>query len=216
MPQLASHHEDAIRAVGTGQSDTDAERALSTIAKMPGHALRQALQAMDASQLTGFVQNIHVVNDELAVRELSDAVAGLRSSTSPSVARAVQATENVWRGIDEEFGLLKSGQVSELMGASRNNREFVSTRRRNGELLGAWRNSSYLYPGFQFDGQSGKVHPWVKPLLQLADELGQSAANVVFWMVTPSTLFDGARPVDRTSDGDKLVELARRSWSVQW
>lgn len=148
--------------------------------------------------------------------ELENALSRLRSVVDPATARAAQATENVWREIADEFGLLNSGEVGDLLGASKSNREFVSIRRTRGELLGVVRNNGYLYPGFQFDRSTGTIRTWVKPLLELASEHSLSAADVLFWMMSPTTYFNGDRPADHAREGDQLLDVAGRSWSVQW
>ena len=38
--------------------------------------------------------------------------------TDPAIARAVQATENVWRAVESEFGLLSSPEVDTFLRAS--------------------------------------------------------------------------------------------------
>ncbi|WP_158297143.1 type II toxin-antitoxin system VapB family antitoxin [Zhihengliuella sp. ISTPL4] len=148
--------------------------------------------------------------------ELENALSRLRSVVDPATARAAQATENVWREIADEFGLLKSGEVGALLGASKSNREFVSIRRNRGELLGVVRNNGYLYPGFQFDRSTGTIKAWVKPLLELAREHSMGAVDVLFWMMTPTIYFGGDRPADHAGEGDRLLDVAGRSWSVHW
>lgn len=148
--------------------------------------------------------------------ELENALSRLRSVVDPATARAAQATENVWREIADEFGLLKSSEVGDLLGASKSNREFISIRRTRGELLGIVRNNGYLYPGFQFDRSTGAIRSWVKPLLELAGEHSMGAADVLFWMMSPTTYFGGDRPADHAREGDQLLDVAGRSWSVQW
>ena len=148
--------------------------------------------------------------------ELENALSRLRSVVDPATARAAQATENVWREIAEEFGLLTSSEVGVLLGASKSNREFVSIRRNRGELLGVVRNNGYLYPGFQFDRSTGAIRAWVKPLLELARNHSISAVDVLFWMMSPTTYLNGDRPADHPGEGDRLLNVAGRSWFVRW
>lgn len=159
--------------------------------------------------------NVRDVDDDAASHELENDLFGLHSVVDPATARAAQATENVWREIANEFGLLESSEVSALLGASKGNLEFVSIRRNSGELLGVVRNNGYLYPGFQFDRSTGTIREWVRPLLELAREHRMGAGDVLFWMMSPTTYFGGDRPADHMNDGDQLLDIARRSWSVE-
>lgn len=203
MAQLASHPDEEVR------------HAIEVLAAADGQVIEQQIRAVDDRGVR-FLFKVRQVDDNVATHDLETALSGLRSSVDPAVARAAQATENVWREVDAEFGLLKSGEVGALLGASKSNREFVAVRRNRGELLGVVRNNGYLYPGFQFEQQTGTVRSWVKPLLELAAETGQGAADVLFWMMSPTTYFNGDRPADHVNDGDLLLDVARRAWSVQW
>lgn len=193
----------------------DIRRALDVLEAADGSQIERELRAVDARGRTVLVK-LRKIDDSLAALDLEDALAGLPRTVDPATARAAQATENVWREVADEFGLLKSGEVSTLLGASAANRGFAATRRRRGELLGVERNSVFLFPGFQFDRPAGVVRPWVAPLLALASVHDQSPADVLFWMMSPTTLFDGDRPADHADDADGLVDAARRAWSVEW
>ncbi|WP_165310890.1 hypothetical protein [Microbacterium protaetiae] len=160
------------------------------------------------------------VRDTLVHRRATDVLASamgsLATAVDPATARAVQATENVWRQIDTEFGLLSSSEVGGLLGARGANRTYAADLRKRGELLGAQRKNAYVYPGFQFDHNAGAVRPWVTRLLELADEQKRSAADVVMWMMAPTTYFDGDRPVDHVGDTERLLSVASRSWGIVW
>lgn len=197
------------------RADEEVGHALAVIAAADKTVLRKQIHAQKALGKP-FLLSLEIDEDNVAVEELEDALSDLRSTVDPEVARAAQATENVWREIADNFGLLKSSEVSALLGASKSNREFVSTRRARGELLGVVRNNGYLYPGFQFDRTAGTIKAWVKPLLQLAEKHSMGAADVLFWMMSPTTYFDGARPTDHVDDADRLLDVASRAWDVEW
>lgn len=203
MSSLASYPEEEIR------------HAIEVLAATDDELIEEQILA-HADLGIGFLVKVRGVDDSVATHELTKALSGLRSVVDPATARAAQATENVWREIADEFGLLKSSEVGELLGASKSNREFASIRRNRGELLGVVRNNGYLYPGFQFDRSTGAIRSWVKPLLELAGEHSMGAADVLFWMMSPTTYFGGDRPADHTNDGDQLLDVARRSWSIEW
>lgn len=201
MAQLASHNEEEVR------------HAIEVLAAADGRIIEKQVRAV-SDRGVQFLNKVRGVEDSVTLHDLENALAGPRSVVDPATARAAQATENVWREVADDFGLLKSGEVSAILGASKNNREFVSIRRDRGELLGVVRNNGYLYPGFQFDRSTGAIRSWVKPLLELAIERNQSASDVLFWMMSPTTYFNGDRPADHVEDGDRLIDVARRAWSV--
>lgn len=203
MAQLASHPDEEVR------------HAMAVLAAADDRVIENQIRAQKTLGKT-FLLKLGIVGDNVAVEELEDALSGLRSTVDPEVARAAQATENIWREIADNFGLLKSSDIGALLGASKSNREYASTRRARGELLGVYRNNGYLYPGFQVDRQSGTVRAWVKPLLQLAEQHSMGAADVLFWMMSPTTYVGGARPADHVDDGDLLLDVAGRAWAVEW
>jgi hypothetical protein len=131
--------------------------------------------------------------------------------TDPAIARAVQATENVWRAVESEFGLLSSPEVDTLLRASN-----ASDLRQRGELLAILRRNGYVFPGFQFDHEAGAVRLWIAPLLTLAERNERSTADVIMWMMSPTTYFDGDRPADHVGDVQRLLSVAERTWSIEW
>lgn len=197
------------------QPEEDVRHAIEVLAAADDGLIEKQIRAID-TRAADLLAKLRAVDDRFAVHELESTLARLRAVVDPATARAAQATENVWRTVADEFGLLKSGEVGALLGASKSNREFVAIRRRRGELLGVPRNNAYLYPGLQFDRSSGTIRSWVTPLLAIADENGQSASDVLFWMVSPSTYFAGDRPADHVTEGTQLLDIAQRAWSVQW
>lgn len=203
MAQFASHPDEEVR------------HAIEVLAAADDRVIERQIRAVNDRGVQ-FLNKVRVVEDHVGLHELENALAGLRSVVDPATARAAQATENVWREVDDDYGLLKSGDVSEILGASKKNREFVSIRRNRGELLGVVRNNGYLFPGFQFDRTTGTIRSWVKPLLELAAQSNQGATDVLVWMMSPTTYFSGDRPADHVEDGDRLVDVARRAWSVEW
>ena len=151
-----------------------------------------------------------------AVDSLERALGALPTAVDPATARSVQATENVWRRVETEFGLLSSSQVSSLLGASNGNRAFTSELRKRSALLAAQRKNGYVFPGFQFDREAGEVRSWVAPLLTLAQSNERSAPGVIMWMMSPTTYFDGDRPADHVDDAQRLLDVAERAWGLEW
>lgn len=152
-----------------------------------------------------------------SIQSLGDAATHLKDPLSPPAARAVVAAERAWRSIEEEFGMLSSVEVAELMGARSGNRTFASHRRSAGKLLGVRRGNRYVYPGFQFDRATGVTLPVLEPLLKLANEAAWSPESVALWSCGPSRHLDDKRPVDALVGNPELVlEAAEKRMLPQW
>ncbi|MCW2131723.1 hypothetical protein B0G38_000873 [Arthrobacter sp. VKM Ac-2550] len=72
--------------------------------------------------------------------------AAIETSVSPEVVQSIQATENAWRAIEAEFGLLSSIEVSTAVGCSTPNRSFAYDQRKAGRLIAASRPEGLRYP----------------------------------------------------------------------
>ncbi|MGO4433826.1 hypothetical protein AB4Y88_11155, partial [Paenarthrobacter sp. RAF9] len=103
-----------------------------------------------------------------SISALGPAMAAFKGTTSPQLARAIQATENAWKGVEAEYGLLGSMEVARLIGSGKSGRSFASDQHAAGKLIGIKRGNKVLYPGFQFDRASGKAHASVPALLGMA------------------------------------------------
>jgi hypothetical protein len=204
MPRAASPHEEEVR------------RALEVLSTATPAVLDRAIETFSAQlpSVAGAVRD--AVAHQHSVDELESALVGLPTALDPATTRAAQATENVWRRIADEFGLLSSSQVSALLGAANANRVYAAQRRQRGELLAAQRKNAYVFPGFQFDREAGEARPWVAPLLSLAGRHDRSAADVIMWMMSPTTYFDGGRPVDHVDAPRRLLDVADRAWGIEW
>ena len=202
MTQLASHPEDDVR-----------------------HAL-EVLDGADIAIVVGELENVHAsssgvlntIRSALAYRAATDSLASFIASQSttvdPATARAVQATETVWRQVERDFGLYSSTEAGALLGAG--NRAYASSLRKRGELLGVERKNAFVFPGFQLDRVAGTIRPWVKPLLALAEQHERTTADVVLWMMAPTTYLGGDRPVDHVTDPERLLSVAKNAWGVEW
>lgn len=163
---------------------------------------------------------VDLAQEQSALDDLGGAMARMPQSVSPATARAAQATENSWKAIASEFGLLSSTEVAGILGSSSSKtamRSLANDMRTAGRLLAVRRLNRYLYPAFQFDRARGRVLPVVAPLLKLARDRSWNEEDVVLWMVSPTTyLEEGSRPVDHIEDVDLLTSVADRAWSVDW
>lgn len=145
---------------------------------------------------------------------LSPAMAGAASPVSPQLARSAQATENAWRAIEEEFGLLTSTEAAQQMGYG-SNRTWASAQRRDGKLLGIRRGGAYRYPGFQLDPD---VMPLIGELIALARHHGWSDESLVLWLCSPSGWMpEDRRPAEFLNEQPGTVRAAAASaMAPQW
>lgn len=150
------------------------------------------------------------------VAALGPALAEIDTPVSPQLARSLAATENAWRRLEMEFGLLSSREVSELMGSRSPNRSYASEQRSRGKLIAVKRPGGLRYPGYQFDRSEHAIRPVMAELIRIAADAGRSEASLALWMTTPTGYLDGDRPVDQLSDPDKVVEAAQQSFNVEW
>jgi hypothetical protein len=148
---------------------------------------------------------------------LGDALDAVKVYTEPAVARAVQAERNLYDRVDAEFGLLTSAETGRRLGSrSTAPRNLAVATRRKRALLAITRGHQMLFPGFQF-GADGRPLPVIRALRDLADEARWSENGVVQWLCAPTTYLGGLRPVDLLSDDPaRVVDAARRAWTVEW
>ncbi|MFD1211581.1 hypothetical protein ACFQ36_05950 [Arthrobacter sp. GCM10027362] len=155
-------------------------------------------------------------NVRCSMAALGPAMAAVRLPASPALAGAIQATENLWRSIREEWGLPGSQEVSRLLGAKTANRSYASDQRLAGKIIGIRRGQAYAYPGFQFDRRTGRVLAVIPRLIAAAREIGLDDEDLVFWLCSPSGYFGGDRPVDHLGEPDQVLEKLRLSETVEW
>ncbi len=155
------------------------------------------------------------------VRESAQAVGAALASvavyTEPAIARAVQAEQNLYARIENEFGMLTSTEAGTRMGSrSRAPRNLAATAHRNNTLVAVRQGNSLVYPGFQF-GPDGQPLAVIGRLRETAEANDWSEAGLVQWLCSPTTYFDGDRPVDRLAeDPDRVVDVARDALAVSW
>jgi hypothetical protein len=155
------------------------------------------------------------------VRESARAVGAALSSvavyTEPAIARAVQAEQNLYARIETEFGLLTSTEAGKRMGSrSRAPRNLATTAHRNNTLVAVRQGNSLVYPGFQF-GPDGQPLAVIARLRETAEANEWSEAGLVQWLCSPTTYFEGDRPVDHlTEDPDRVVNVAADALAVSW
>jgi hypothetical protein len=132
---------------------------------------------------------------------------------SPALAPSLAATEEMWRSVHAEFGLLTAQELAPLLGLE--DPEDVRALYADGVLIAVHRGGRVLYPGFQIDRETQRVRPVIHELLLAAENAGRSEASLILWLISPSDCLDGPRPVDLLDDPDRVLAAARDSFSHQ-
>lgn len=152
-----------------------------------------------------------------SAKAVGEALSAVKVYTEPAIARAVQAEHNLYNRIDAEFGLLTSTEAGKWMGSrSSAPRNLAATARRNKALVAVRRGNHLVYPGFQF-GPDGQPLPVIARLRAIAEANDWSETGLVQWLCSPTTYFDGDRPVDHlTEEPERVVAVAADALAVSW
>jgi hypothetical protein len=158
-----------------------------------------------------------VANMRRSLAALGSAASAIDLPASPQMARGVQATENAWRAMDAEFGLLSGSEVARLLGSkARSAAGFAADRRKAGKLLGIRRRNAFVYPGFQFDLAAGAVLPVIPALLELVARYGKSPEGLAQWLCARTGQLGDERPVDHLHEVERVLEAAGNHYGVEW
>ncbi|MBT8163803.1 MULTISPECIES: hypothetical protein [Arthrobacter] len=158
--------------------------------------------------------------DELRLRRTARALAEVLERTgqgleaSPGVARSVQASENRWRTIAEEYGLLDSGEVAALLGGSGKNRNRAHQLAKEGKIIGVKRGRGTLYPGFEFD--HGEVRPVIAEVAAIGRRNHWSDPHLLLWLASPNGYLEGGVPAQMMEDTGRILEAARQDMAERW
>ena len=120
--------------------------------------------------------------------------------------QAKQNRINVIEQISNTYGLLTKDDVEHLLVKPITNIPLLTVER-SGDIL---------YPAFQFDMDNHKVKYVIHPLVNLAVNSNWDKEDVVFWLVSPTTYFQGAKPVDHIDDTVNLLKVADLAWNISW
>jgi hypothetical protein len=134
------------------------------------------------------------------------------SGLTPAGRFRFAATEQAWREIEAEFGLLTAEEVADRIGWSV---DEVQTAHRNGHILAVHRGGQFLFPGFQL--KTDGIHQAFARLRRAAAHLDVREASVLLWMISPTTWWtiEGSRPVDHLDD-PKVVAAFESRFGVEW
>lgn len=187
------------------------ERDLERVRGRLREALAEAHVVADADVLEQVIAQ--VVRARQSMAALAPAMQKL-PAVPAGLARIAQATENAWKRVEDEFGLLTSTEVAARLGSRSVNRDLAKTYRKRGLLLAVRRLNSFRYPGFQFT-RDGQIRSTIPELVALSAELSWPQEEVVLWLCAPSGAFDGDRPVDHLDEAD-VIERARETATIEW
>lgn len=183
---------------------------------VPNHDdLRKQLEEVQADEeASGVVRQLHA--QARAAQVLRRSLASLTQEVSPEVASRAQATENAWREIGREFGMLTAAEVADLVGsASKSRKSYAADARQAGRILGVKRMNKFLYPAFQFE--DAKPRPVIQRLRDAAEQFGVSDESILLWLTAPTTWWGNtSRPLDHFSEPDEVIEAFESHYGAEW
>ncbi|MGN7149282.1 hypothetical protein ACTHQ6_09860 [Arthrobacter sp. SAFR-179] len=158
--------------------------------------------------------------DQLQLRRTARALAEVLERTgqgleaTPEVARSVQASENRWRTLAREYGLLDSRAVATLLGGSGTNRNRAHQLAKEGKIIGVKRGRGTLYPGFEFD--HGEVRPVIAEVAAMGRRNHWTDPHLLLWLASPNGYLEGRVPAQMMDEPDKILEAARQDMAERW
>lgn len=184
---LVPHHDDLVRELESVQGDGQA-----------AHLVRQ----------------LH--HQARAAAALRRSLSALSGDVSPEQAYRAQTTENAWRELEREFGLLTATEVAQVVGSTaKSAKSFASDAHRTGRLLAVRRLNKLLYPAFQLTG-AGPL-PVVRDLRRAAQRLEVGEESVLLWLTAPTTWWgDRSRPVDHLHDPEEVLRAFEAHYGTDW
>ncbi|WP_232819107.1 hypothetical protein [Homoserinimonas sp. OAct 916] len=133
------------------------------------------------------------------------------------MASSLQATENNFREIEHEFGMLDAAGLAELLRVEGDPGEFAANLRKQGKILSFARLDEFVYPRFQFNLVNGHVKSVIAPLIELGRTFGWTAPEIASWLCCGNGyLPDYGRPVDVIDDDGLVLQVAQNEWGVVW
>lgn len=184
---LAPHHDDLVRELESVQGDGQA-----------AHLVRQLH---------------HQARTAAALRRSLSALTG---DISPEQTYRAQTTENAWRQIEAEFGLLTAAEVAQRVGSTaKSAKSYASDARKAGRLLAMKRMNKLLYPAFQLSG-NGPL-PEIRELHQAAQRLEVGEESVLLWLSAPTTWWgEDSRPVDHLDEPGEVLRAFEVHYGTEW
>jgi hypothetical protein len=158
--------------------------------------------------LSGMLSRFNELVDVLAPREV------------PSPAWVEQARRNAEERSRflEEFGALTSEDVAELAGSRSANRRSLAQRwRGEGRIFAVEVHGRLVYPGFQFDQETGRPKPSIARVLAgLPGSLRDGGWQLALWWDNAVDSLGWRRPVDILDEDPDAVVAAAQSDAAEW
>jgi hypothetical protein len=138
----------------------------------------------------------------------------------PSPAWLEQARRNAdeRRRFLDEFGALDSEGVATLASSKSANRRSLAQRwRSEGRIFGVEIHGKFVYPGFQFDPQTGQPKPAIALILEsLPGPLREGGWQLALWWDNAVDALGFRRPVDVVDENPDAVVSAAQVEATEW
>ncbi|GAA1128164.1 hypothetical protein [Arthrobacter flavus] len=119
-----------------------------------------------------------------------------------------------WASIAAEFGMLTGPEVDAKVGPNSPPAGCLAAKR---QILGVvTRAGRVLYPGFQFDPESGRARPMIAVIASIGLAGGWKDRHLLQWFCSPNGYLSGDRPVDVLDDPDRLIFAAHSDLDLVW
>lgn len=138
------------------------------------------------------------------------------SEFSPEVAKSLQASEESWHHMHLEFGLLDAAEFARAASLDQDDFEHIFRLQLDGDIIGVFRDGRLRFPGFQIDRHSPTVLPVIPDLVAIARAAKWRIEHLALWMISPNGYLSGARPVDRLSEPESVLEAARQDFAERF
>lgn len=172
-------------------------------------AIAEGVPVLDL-QLGGAVKRLQPAFDAVV-----DAVT---RPTVPAPAWFSQARRNAAARQEflDEFGAFTSEDIASLAGSQAANRRATAHRwQAERKVFAVDHHGHVLYPGFQFDADTGRPKPAVADTLAALPE-AMTGWALALWWTTPVDLLDWARPVDLVDTAADELARAARAEAADW
>lgn len=133
------------------------------------------------------------------------------------LAQAKRNAEDRTKFLDE-FGALSAEAIADLLGSRSRNRHDTARRLRvRGRIFGVETHGRLVYPGFQFDPNTGQAKPTIEKILRaLPEELRNGGWQLALWWGTPIDYLGWRRPVDVFDEDPTAVINAATQEAAEW
>ena len=162
----------------------------------------------------------HVVFISTMFSRFNEVVDVLAPMAVPSPAWLEQARRNAdeRRRFLDEFGALDSEGVAALARSKSANRRSLAQRwRSEGRIFGVEVQGKFVYPGFQFDPETGQPKPSIGRVLEsLPRTLREGGWQLALWWDNAVDALGLRRPVDVVDKDPEAVVLAARAEATDW